>query len=196
MALTYSTMLPLGTQLPEFSLRDVQSNIMVSSKSLPKAPGYLVMVICNHCPYVIHVRTVLTAFAVRAQAQGIQVLAVSANDAAAYPDDGPEQMKEIAENKGFTFPYLFDEKQELVKKLKAVCTPEFYFFDSSRKLIYRGQMDDSRPGQTQQPNNAYCLEAALQAVLTSRPLTIEQKASMGCNIKWKKGTTPEYSAQK
>jgi peroxiredoxin len=183
MALTYSSMLPLGTPMPEFSLLDVTSNNLVSSATLPSAPGYLLQVICNHCPYVVHIQTALRTFASRAQRHGIQVLALSANDAKAYPEDSPAKMREMAKRAGFSFPYLYDEKQELVKKLQAACTPEFYFFDATRKLVYRGQMDDSRP-RNQEPNNAYCLEAAMQAILRGEALTIEQRPSVGCSIKW------------
>ena len=183
MALTSSRMLALGTVLPDFSLRDVRTNQLVTNFTLPAAPGYLVMVICNHCPYVVHVRKAITAFAKRAQAHGFEVLAVSANDAVAYPEDGPEAMATLAENEGFTFPYLYDQQQEFVKKLQAVCTPEFYFFDASRKLVYRGQMDDSRP-RNHEANDAHNLETVLQAVLKGEKISGEQKPSVGCSIKW------------
>lgn len=184
-------MLPLGTPLPSFSLPDVRSDKIISSSSLPKAPAYLLMVICNHCPYVVHIRKTLVSFAQHAQTAGVVVLALSANDAQAYPADGPDKMREFAREYQFNFPYLYDEKQEVVKKLKAVCTPEFYLFDAERKLVYRGQMDDSRPGN-QEPNNAYCLHAALNAVLKGEKVPEEQRPSAGCNIKWKKGNEPDY----
>ncbi len=192
MALAFSTMLPLGTLLPDFTLPDVCSGKTVSAESLAPAPGYLLMVICNHCPYVIRVRKVLVAFANRAVEQGVHVLALSANDAESYPEDAPDKMREFARNEQFAFPYLYDENQELVRKLQAVCTPEFYFFNASRKLTYRGQMDDSRPGNTE-PNDASYLELALQAILRGKKVAAEQKPAVGCNIKWKPGNSPSLS---
>lgn len=184
MALTQSTMLPLGTPLPDFSLEDVASGKRVTSATLPDSRGYLLMIICNHCPYVVHQRPGIVRFARRAQSHGFEVLAISANDASRYPADGPTKMRELAQADGFSFPYLYDKEQTLVKALHAACTPEFYFFDSSRKLVYRGQLDDSRPGNDR-PNDAADLEAVMQGLLGGTPVPQEQKASIGCSIKWK-----------
>jgi peroxiredoxin len=190
MAMTASTMLPLGTQAPPFRLPDTTGR-MVSLEDLDGAPALLVMFICNHCPYVKHVRNGLTKLAKDYQAKGVAVVAISSNDVAAYPDDSPEKMREEAQAAGYTFPYLYDETQEVAKAYRAACTPDFYVFDGQRRLVYRGQMDDSRPNSGR-PVTGTDLRAALKAVLAGHAAPEEQIPSAGCNIKWKPGHEPDY----
>lgn len=190
MALTPSTMVPLGTAAPEFSLPD-PSGTIVSLNDFQGSKAYLIAFICNHCPYVKHVRKELAAIGRDYQAKGVTVIAINSNDVANYPDDSPAKMKEEVQIAGYTFPYLYDETQDVAKAYKAACTPDFYVYDGDKKLVYRGQMDDSRPGSNA-PVTAEDLRAALDAVLSGTAASIEQKPSVGCNIKWKPGSEPAY----
>ncbi|MGQ0633817.1 MAG: thioredoxin family protein [Planctomycetaceae bacterium] len=190
MALTPSTMLPLGTSAPAFSLPDV-SGRLVAIDDFKSAPALLVMFICNHCPYVKHVRSGLAQLVKDYQGRGVGAVAISSNDAAAYPDDSPAKMAIEAREAGYTFPYLHDESQAVAKAYHAACTPDFFLFDKQRKLVYRGQLDDSRPGNGI-PVTGQDLRAALDAVLAGKPAPDAQKPSLGCNIKWKPGNEPSY----
>jgi peroxiredoxin len=190
MALTPSTMLPLGTPAPDFSLPDTQRRI-VSLADFKDAPALLVAFICNHCPYVKHVQSGFAQLARDYQARGVAVVGISSNDVKNYPDDSPERMREEARQAGYTFPYLFDETQQVAKAYRAACTPDFYVFDAGHKLVYRGQMDDSRPN-TGRPVTGADLRAALDAVLAGRPVPQNQQPSVGCNIKWQPGNEPDY----
>jgi thiol-disulfide isomerase/thioredoxin len=149
------------------------------------------MFICNHCPYVQHVKGEIGRIAAEYRPKGVGIVAINSNDITAYPDDSPENMKRLAESEGWTFPFLFDETQEVAKAFRAACTPEFYLFGPDRKLVYRGQLDDSRP-RNNVPVTGRDLRAALDAVLSGRPVPEEQTPSVGCNIKWRKGNEPEY----
>ncbi len=191
MAVTASTMLTLGTSAPDFSLPDTEGNL-VSAKDFKDAPALLVIFMCNHCPFVKHVIDGLTGLIKVYQAKGVAVVGINSNDVEDYPEDRPEMMAKLAEEKGFTFPYLYDETQEVAKAYHAACTPDFFLFDKARKLAYRGQMDDSRPGNNI-PVTGTDLRAALDAVLEGKPVPAKQKPSMGCNIKWKQGAEPEYA---
>ncbi len=191
MALTPSTMLPLGTVAPHFSLPDTEGST-VSRDDFKNAPALLVAFICNHCPYVKHVQAEFVRLARAYQDKGVAVVAVSANDVANYPGDSPERMKAEAAGAGYTFPYLYDETQQAAKAYRAACTPDFYVFDRARRLVYRGQMDDSRPNSGK-PVTGADLRAALDAVLAGKPVPEDQKPSMGCNIKWKPGNAPDYA---
>ena len=184
MARTPSTMVQLGTQAPDFSLPDVVSGETVSFVTLASEKATLVMFVCNHCPFVIHVQDELVQLAKDYQERGVSFIAISSNDAENYPDDSPDKMKERALELGFTFPYLYDENQEVARAYAAACTPDFFLYDGERKLIYRGQLDDSRPGSGV-PVTGKDLRTALDCVLAGEPLNPEQKPSMGCNIKWK-----------
>ncbi len=190
MARTPSTMLPLGTAAPDFSLPNVDGRI-VSLEEFKGAPALVVAFICNHCPYVKHVASPFAELAREYQDKGAGVVAINSNDAASYPADSPEQMVHEAENRGYTFPYLYDEDQSTAKAYRAACTPDFYVFDRDCKLVYRGQMDSSRP-DSGIPVTGKDLRAALDAVLSGRPVSADQKPSLGCNIKWKPGNEPEY----
>lgn len=185
MALTPSTMLPLGTKSPAFSLPDTNGKT-IALGDFEAAPALLVMFICNHCPFVKHVRSELARLAKDYQPRGVAVVGISSNDAQAFPDDSPEKMALEAQDAGYTFPYLYDESQAVAKAYQAACTPDFFLFDKSRKLIYRGQFDDSRPGNGI-PVTGRDLRVALDAVLAGKPISAEQKPSIGCNIKWKTG---------
>jgi peroxiredoxin len=189
MAVT-STMLPLGTIAPDFVLPDVVSGNQVSLSDFDDAPAMLVMFICNHCPYVQHVRAELARFGRDYQGQ-LGIVAISPNDTDVYPEDGPAAMKREAETHGYTFPYLFDEDQRVAAAYTAMCTPDFFLFDSGRELVYRGRFDESRPNSGAQPTGAD-LRAAVDAVLAGNPVNEEQWPSMGCSIKWKPGNTPAY----
>ena len=190
MARTLSTMVPLGTPAPDFALADVVSGQTVSRADFAGQP-LLVAFICNHCPYVKHIRDGWAQLARDYQARGVAIVAISSNDAETYPDDGPEAMREEAQAAGYTFPYLFDATQEVARNYRAACTPDFFVFDREHKLAYRGQMDGARKFNDV-PVNGADLRAALNAVLENRTSEIEQKPSMGCNIKWKPGNEPEY----
>lgn len=184
-------MLPLGTPAPSFELPDAVSGRMYSLDSFKDAPALLVMFICNHCPFVKHVRDELARLGRDYQQRGVAIVAINANDVSQYPDDSPEKMAEEARAAGYSFPYLFDESQQVAKAYRAACTPDFFLFDRDRKLVYRGQLDDSRPGNNI-PVTGKDLRAALDAVLAGKPVPVDQKPSLGCNIKWKPGNEPEY----
>jgi len=190
MVKTNSTMLPLGTKAPDFSLRSVDGST-VSRSELQGAPALLVIFMCNHCPYVIHVAPELARLAAEYQSQRVAVVGISSNDVSAYPQDSPEQMVHEAELRGYTFPYLYDEDQEVAKAYHAACTPDFYVFDANQELVYRGQLDDSRP-DTDIPVTGADLRAALDAAVAGRPVKVEQQPSLGCNIKWAAGKEPSY----
>ena len=179
---TASTMLPLGTQAPHFELPDTGGK-RVSSNQFQGHP-LLVAFICNHCPYVRHIRDQFAEVAKEYQARGVSVVAISSNDVEAYPDDGPEKMAEEAAHAGYTFPYLYDETQDVARAYHAACTPDLFVFDRDHRLVYRGQFDDSRP-KNGLPVTGYDLRAALEAALDGRPPLTDQKPSVGCNIKWK-----------
>jgi peroxiredoxin len=190
MVKTASTMRPLGQRAPEFSLTNVDGKT-VSLSDFEGKRGLLVIFMCNHCPFVIHLRSALAAFAKEYQAKGLAIVGINSNDVSTYPDDSPERMKAEAKSAGYTFPYLFDESQEVAQEYGAACTPDFFLFDSGRRLVYRGQFDDSRPGNSK-PITGADLRAACDAVLAGKPVPAAQKASIGCNIKWKEGSAPEY----
>lgn len=190
MVRTASTMLPLGTKAPEFSLPDTDGKT-VSLHDFPDAKAYLVIFMCNHCPYVKHVADGLQQLAAEYQSKGVAVVGISSNDAEKYPDDNPDKMAEEKAARGYTFPYLFDGDQSAAKAYHAACTPDFYVFDAEQKLVYRGQMDDSRP-KTDRPVTGSDLRAALDAVLAGQAPTEQQMPSIGCNIKWIPGNEPEY----
>ena len=192
MARTYSTMLDLGTTAPDFKLPDTAGNT-VSLADFADRPALLVMFICNHCPYVKHLREGLAAFAREYQEKGLGVVAISANDVSTHPDDSPAKMAEEAEAAGYTFPYLYDETQEVAKAYTAACTPDFFLFDGDRRLVYRGRFDESTPGNDK-PVTGADLRAAADAVLAGDTPAAEQLPSMGCNIKWRAGNEPAYFA--
>lgn len=191
MVLTNSQMLDLGTRAPSFSLPDVVSGKMVSLESFDDAQALLVMFICRHCPYVKHVQEELARIGRDYQGRSLGIVAISSNDAENYPEDAPERLKEMAESLGFTFPFCYDESQETAKAYSAACTPDFFLFDRERRLVYRGQLDDSRPGNDR-PVTGRDLRAAIDAVLEGRPVNPNQRPSTGCNIKWKPGNAPSY----
>ena len=191
MAQTASTMLPLGTPAPAFNLLEPATGRMVALADFQNAPAMLVIFMCNHCPFVKHIRNGLIQFVQEYQARGLAVVAVSANDVANYPDDSPAQMADEARTFGYPFPYLYDETQAVAKAYRAACTPDFFLFDADRKLVYRGQFDGSRPGNSI-PVTGSDLRAATDAALAGRPVPSGQKPSIGCNIKWKAGNEPEY----
>ncbi len=186
MALTTSTMLVLGTKAPDFQLPDVVSDQTISLDTFTDKKAMLVMFICRHCPFVQHVQQELARIGRDYVEQGIGIVAISANDATNYPDDAPIRLKEMAADLGFNFPFCYDETQTTAKAYRAACTPDFFLFDAERKLVYRGQLDDSRPSN-EQPVNGSDLRAALNAILSDQPINLEQKSSVGCNIKWKPG---------
>lgn len=188
MVLTPSTMLDLGTPLPTFALQDSVSGKTVSSEEFTGRP-LLVAVICNHCPYVKHIRGGIAELGRYCQSKDVAMIAVSANDPASHPDDAPEAMADEARRNGYSFPYLFDEDQSFAKALRAACTPEFYLFDGKHRLAYRGQMDDARP-KNDRPNDGADIKAAIDAVLQGKAPSPDQKPSIGCNIKWKPGNAP------
>ena len=184
MALTESTMVVLGTPAPAFSLPDVVSGKTISLKTVAAKKALLVMFICRHCPYVQHVQEGLARLGRDYASRDVGIVAISANDAKGYPEDAPESLKEMAVELKFTFPYCYDESQAVAKTYSAVCTPDFFLFDQARRLVYRGQLDDSRPGNGK-PVTGRDLRAALDAVLDGRPVDSVQRPSVGCNIKWK-----------
>jgi peroxiredoxin len=184
-------MLPLGTKAPDFQLPDVVSGETISLDTFAGKQALLVMFICRHCPFVKHVQTQLAQIGKDYANSDVSIVAISANDAANYPDDAPDKLKEMAKELGFTFPFCYDESQETAKAYTAACTPDFFLFDADRKLVYRGQLDDSRPGNNE-PVTGKDLRTALDAVLASQTVTPDQKPSIGCNIKWKQGNEPAY----
>jgi peroxiredoxin len=191
MAATPSTMLPLGTQAPIFALPDVVTGKTISLDTFADKKALLVMFICRHCKYVQHVKGELAKLGQDYQGKDLGIVAISANDAEAYPVDAPQSLKEMAEAEAFTFPYCYDATQAVAKAYTAACTPDFFLFDRQRKLVYRGQLDDSRPGK-QVPVTGKDLRAAVEAVLADQPVNQAQKPSIGCNIKWKEGNEPSY----
>lgn len=190
MAETPSTMLPLGTKAPPFRLPDPYGK-WVSLDDFKDAPALLVVFMCNHCPYVKHIQSHFARLAEEYQARGVGIVGINSNDTDSYPDDRPEKMAEESKRVGYTFPYLYDESQEVAKAYRAACTPDFYLFDRERHLVYRGQLDDSRPGNGR-PVTGTDLRAALDALLAGRPVPKTQRPSVGCNIKWKPGNAPAY----
>ncbi len=188
MARTESAMTPLGTKAPEFSLPNVDGR-QVSLADFADSPALLVVFMCNHCPYVKHVAEGLAKLAREYQRRGVAVVGINSNDVANYPDDSPAKMAEEVRVRGYTFPYLYDETQEVAKAYGAACTPDFFVFDREQKLVYRGQMDSSRPGNGV-PVTGEDLRAALDAVLEGKPVPSRQKPSLGCNIKWRPGNEP------
>ncbi|MFM7845508.1 MAG: thioredoxin family protein [Planctomycetota bacterium] len=190
MVKTASTMLPLGTRAPDFSLINVDGRTLQRS-DFESAPALLVAFWCNHCPFVKHIVGAFVELAREFQARGVAIVAINSNDASKYPDDSPERMVHEAEERGFTFSYLFDEEQEAAKAYRAACTPDFFLFDQQHQLVYRGQFDASRPGNGQ-PVTGQDLRAALNAVLAGQPIPEPQRPSIGCNIKWKPDGEPDY----
>jgi thiol-disulfide isomerase/thioredoxin len=190
MTATPSMMLALGTPLPSFVLPDFDGR-PVSSADFDRAPALLVAFICHHCPFVRHIRSEFARFANEYQVGGLAIVAINSNDSVAFPQDGPDGMREEARAAGYVFPYVFDESQSVAKLFRAACTPDLFLFDSSRRLVYRGQFDDSRP-RTSTPITGRDLREAADAVLASRPVSETQRPSIGCNIKWKRGNEPEY----
>jgi peroxiredoxin len=188
MVKTASTMLQLGTRAPEFSLSNIDSSV-VSLADFADKKGLLVVFMCNHCPFIKHLRKELAEFCNEYQGKGLGVVGISSNDVANYPDDSPEKMVEEATDAGYQFPYLYDESQEVAKAYKAACTPDFFLFDADMTLAYRGQFDDSRPGNDL-PVTGADLRVACDQVLAGEPVPVEQKPSIGCNIKWIEA--PEY----
>jgi peroxiredoxin len=191
MAVTPSTMLELGTPAPDFRLRDVRTGQMVSPSDFQAPPALLIVFMCTHCPYVRHIRERLAELIREYQKKGLAVLAINSNSLETHPQDGPVHMIEEADTLGYTFPYLFDETQAVAKAYRAACTPDFFLFGPDRRLVYRGQFDESRPGNNV-PVTGRDLANAIEAVLEGRPLPAEQKPSMGCNIKWTPGSEPDY----
>jgi peroxiredoxin len=191
MALTASTMLPLGTQAPDFHLPDVVSGKSISLATFADKKALLVMFICEHCPFVKHIKAELAQLGKDYIPKNLGIVAISSNDINKYPADAPESLKEMAIELGFNFPLCYDETQETAKAYTAACTPDFFIFDAERKLVYRGQLDDSRPSNGK-PVTGADLRAAIEAVLAGKPVVREQKPSIGCNIKWKPGNEPNY----
>lgn len=190
MAQTPSTMLELGTRAPGFSLPEPFSGNLIGLDDFTGKPLLLVFS-CNHCPYVLHILESFTEFANGARARGLGVVMISANDVAGYPDDSPEKMTELAERFGFEFPYLYDESQQVAIAYRAACTPDFFLFDKEHRLVYRGQYDASRPGNSVAVDGAD-LKAAVDALLEHTEMPAEQIPSVGCNIKWRAGNEPDY----
>jgi len=190
MALTPSTMLPLGTTAPDFKLPDPDGKI-VSLPDFKNKSALLVLFICNHCPYVKHIRAGLAKVARDYLPKQVAIIGINSNDVANYPEDSPAKMKAEVKSAGYTFPYLYDESQAVAKAYRAACTPDLYLFDQNHRLVYRGQFDDSRPGNGI-PVTGKDLRAALDAILAGKPVPPDQTASVGCNIKWKPGNEPDY----
>jgi peroxiredoxin len=186
-----STMLPLGTELPAFKLTDVRSGEVMSSDDFTQS-AMVVMFICNHCPYVKHVRRELALLTQRWRDRGLAVVGVQSNDWGAYPDDSPERMADESRSVGYTFPYLIDESQDVARAYGAACTPDFFLFDGDHRLVYRGQLDGSRPGNNV-PVTGEDLGDAVVALLEGRPVAEQQKPSMGCSIKWRPGNEPDWA---
>jgi peroxiredoxin len=183
-------MLPLGTPAPDFHLPDGTGRL-VARDDFATSPALLVMFLCNHCPYVKHVAEEVVRLSAEYQARGVGIVAISSNDVAQVPEDGPARMAEVAAAMDFTVPYLYDETQEVAKAYRAACTPDFFVFDAGRRLAYRGQLDGARPANDV-PIDGRDLRAALDAILAGSPVPEPQLPSLGCNIKWKPGNEPEY----
>ncbi len=190
MAATPSTMLPLATKAPDFQLPDPSGKVF-SLSDFDSSSALLVMFICNHCPFVIHLASEISQLAKEYQAKDVAVVGINSNDIQKYPADGPEKMAEAIKEHGYSFPYLLDETQAVAKAYQAACTPDFYVFDSNKQLAYRGQIDDSRPSNDV-PITGEDLRAALDTVLSGNAVETDQKPSIGCNIKWIPGNEPDY----
>ena len=190
MVRTVSTMLSLGTKAPDFNLPDT-SGRMIQRVDFLNKKGLLVIFLCNHCPYVIHIRSHLSQWVKEKQAEGLAVVGINANDASSYPEDSPQAMQQEAIQADYSFPYLFDATQSVAKAYHAACTPDFFLFDATHRLVYRGQYDESRP-KNSIPVSGVDLERAVSALLNHQPVLEEQWPSMGCNIKWKVGQEPDY----
>lgn len=184
MARTPTTQIPLGFKAPDFSLVNTVNGQIISLKDVPKKNGLVVMFICNHCPFVVHVIDELVSLAKDYQKQEIGFVAISSNDVVNYPDDNPDKMKKLALEKNFSFPYLYDESQQVAKSYDAACTPDFSVFDGNLNCVYRGQLDDSRPGNNE-PVNGKDLRLTLDYMIQNKKIDFIQKPSIGCNIKWK-----------
>mgnify|MGYP000383270270 CR=1 FL=1 len=192
MSLTNSTMLELGTSIPTFELPEVVSGKMIYPEIYAEKKGMLVMFICQHCPYVVHVREELAQLGHDYDLAELEIIAISSNDAKSYPDDAPESLKHMAEQSGFVFSLCYDESQDVAKRFTAACTPDFFLFNHSQTLVYRGQLDDSRPGNGK-PVTGKDLRTAIESMLSGQPVNATQLPSAGCNIKWKSGNEPEYA---
>ena len=190
MVMTESTMMPLGTKAPDFSLPDTAGNT-VSLASIQGHPAQLVVFMCNHCPFVVHIKEGLAAFARDYQGRGLAMIGINSNDVETHPDDHPDKMKVDKEQFAYVFPYLYDESQDIAKAYSAACTPDFFLFDKDSKLVYRGQFDASRPSMDA-PVTGADLRAAVDALIAGKAVTSDQRPSIGCNIKWKPGNAPEY----
>lgn len=191
MAMTASTMLDLGVAAPDFQLPDVVSGQTISLSTFADQDALLVMFICQHCPFVQHVKEELAQLGQDYRPKGLGMIAISANNVETHPKDSPDYLKAMATEQGFNFPVCYDESQETAKAYTAACTPDFFLFDGDRKLVYRGQLDDSRPSNGQ-PVTGKDLRGAIEAVLAGKPVSPDQKPSIGCNIKWKPGNEPDY----
>lgn len=192
MSKTESTMLELGTKAPDFRLPDVVTNEMYEVSSFAdQKKGLLVMFICRHCPFVIHVKSEIARLGVDYEDSGLGIVAISSNDANSHPEDAPHKLKELAQELRLRFPLLYDERQEVAKSYTAACTPDFFLFNAKRELVYRGQLDDARPGNGE-PVDGHSLRAAIEALLAGQAIPDEQLPSMGCNIKWRPGNEPPY----
>ena len=187
-----SMMVSLGTSAPAFALRDVVSGQVYQLDSFAGKSALLVMFLCRHCPYVLHVQEEIAKLGRDYEPSGLGIIGISSNDPGHYPDDAPERLKEMALRLAFRFPFCFDETQEVAKAYRAACTPDFYLFDKERRLVYRGQLDDSRPGSSK-PVTGRDLRAAIDALLGGKSIESHQKASIGCSIKWKPGNAPAYA---
>jgi peroxiredoxin len=192
MARRHSRMLPLGTKAPSFALPDAVSGRTFALENFAATPAFLVVFMCNHCPFVKHILEGFVTFARELGPRGVGVVAISSNDITSHPDDAPPEMARIATLKGFTFPYLYDESQEVAKAYQAICTPDFFLFDREKRLVYRGQFDGSRPGNPI-PVTGRDLRAAAEALLAGGSVPREQTPSVGCSIKWKSGQAPEWA---
>jgi peroxiredoxin len=191
MVATPSTMLALGTSAPDFQLPDATTGRLVGRDDLAAEPALLVMFICNHCPYVKHVADEIARIGREYQGRGVAVVAISANDVVQQPGDSPEDMARFAAERGFSFPYLYDQSQSVARAYRAACTPDFFLFDADRRLVYRGQLDGARPSNDV-PIDGRDLRSALEALLAGAPIADTQLPSLGCNIKWKPGNEPDY----
>lgn len=187
-----SFMLSLGTSAPTFMLRDVVSGQVYRLDSFAASSALLVMFICRHCPYVVHVEQEIARIGRDYTNTGLGIIAISSNDAQSYPDDAPPRLKEMAERLALTFPFCCDDTQEVAKAYRALCTPDFFLFDRQRRLVYRGQLDDSRPGNNR-PVTGRDLRAAIDAALSGKPVNPDQTPSIGCGIKWRPGNAPVYA---
>ncbi len=192
MVMVSSTMLELGTPAPDFALPDVVSGETISLATFADKPVLVMMFICQHCPFVKHIQDELAKLGHDYTPKNVGILAISANSVQTHPQDAPEHLKTMAETLGFNFPYVYDETQAMAKAYTAACTPDFFVFDRDRKLVYRGQLDDSRPGLDEPPVTGKDLRTAIDMVLAGKPLDPDQKPSIGCNIKWRAGNAPSY----